>query len=162
MPHVWSSPGIAAVQTPQAAEVCAHCGRCTSRTGHWILREPEGVGQTHAQCPLSRIFRRHFRPTIELLAWLSVVMALLATPLWLSEVRPALKKVERAALCWKTCPSTKSCWLMQALSTIMRALGCVHHALYACRPSLHVDGIPPFLVDLQLGEHDSLWKTRIF
>ena len=66
--------------------------RCTSRTGHWILREPERVGQTHAQCPLSRIFRRHFRPTIELLAWLSVVMALLPTPLWLREVRPALKK----------------------------------------------------------------------
>ena len=34
MPHVCSSPTIAAVPTPQAAEVCAHCGRCTSRTGH--------------------------------------------------------------------------------------------------------------------------------
>ena len=56
---------------------------------HWTLdtREPELVGQTHAQCPLSRIFRRHFRPTIELLVWLSVVMALLATSLWLREVR---------------------------------------------------------------------------
>ena len=50
----------------------------------------------------------------------------------------------------------KELWLMQALSTIMRALGCVHHALYACRPSLHVDGIPPFLVNLQLGVNNSV------
>jgi len=97
MSHACSSPAIAAVPTPQAAEVCAYCGRCTIRTDTWILRETERVGQIHAQCPLSRIFKRYFRPTIDLLTWLSIVTALLANAIAAARGEAALKKTELAA-----------------------------------------------------------------
>ena len=116
-------------------------------------------GQTHAQCPLSRIFRRHFRPTIELLAWLSVVMALLPTPLWLREVRPALKKVERAALCWKTRQRVVAYAGIEhnhASSRVCTPCPVRVPSIVACRR------IPPFLVNLQLGVNDSLWQNSIF
>ncbi len=97
MSHACSSPAIAGVPTPQAAEVCAYCGRCTIRTDTWTLRETERVEQIHAQCPLSRIFKRYFRPTIDLLTWLSVVTALLANTIVAARGEAALKKTELAA-----------------------------------------------------------------
>ena len=143
MPHVWSSPAIAAVPTPQAAEVCAHCGRCTSRTGHWILREPERVGQTHAQCPLSRIFRRHFRPTIDLIIWFSFATARrLANAMAAARGEAALKKTELAACAERL---DKELWLVQPLRTTMPSSRGINHALYACHPSLHVEDTAMFL-----------------
>ena len=81
------------------ADAASGRGVCirTIRTDTWILRETERVGQIHAQCPLSRIFKRYFRPTINLLTWLSVVTALLANAIAAARGEAALKKTELAA-----------------------------------------------------------------
>ena len=47
-----------------------------------------------------------------------------------------------------------------AIGYNMRALGWVNHALYACRPSLHVDGYRPFLVNLKLGVNQTFYASR--
>ena len=56
----------------------------------------------------------------------------------------ALKKVERAA-CAGRLVLRQRVVAYAAIGYNMRALGWVNHALYACRPSLHVDGYRPFL-----------------
>jgi hypothetical protein len=140
------------VPTPQAAEVCAYCGRGTIRTDTWI--------QIHAQCPLSRIFKRYFRPTIDLLTWLSVVTALLANAIAAARGEAALKKSELAACAGRLVLRQRAV-AYAAIGTTMPSSGWINNAMHASRPSLHVEDNVLFLSAIDWSEQLCA-QTRFF
>ena len=147
MPHVWSSPAIAAVPTPQAAEVCAHCGRCTSRTGHLDTQGTRACWTDSCTVSIEPHLRKALSaddrtPHMAFSRNGSFGNAIVAA----RRGEAALKKVERAA-CAGRLVLRQRVVAYAAIGYNMRALGWVNHALYACRPSLHVDGYRPFLVN---------------
>ena len=149
MPHVWSSPTIAAVPTPQAAEVCTHCGRCKSRTGHLDTQGTRACWtdscivsiEPHLQKALSADDRT---PHMAFSRNGSFGNAMVA-----ARGEAALKKVERAA-CAGRLVLRQRVVAYAAIGTTMRALGWVCSvrvpSIVVCRR------IPPFSCQLEEGE----------
>ena len=129
MPHVWSSPTIAAVPTPQAAEVCAHCGRCTSRTGHLDTQGTRACWTDSCTVSIEPHLRKALSaddrtPHMAFSRNGSFGNAMVA-----ARGEAALKKVERAA-CAGRLVLRQRVVAYAAIGYNMRALGWVNHALY--------------------------------